>query len=212
MYGKDDLISALRMRYDAYSAEAVFEMARDRAGLANKPALDARELAAFRAALAAVGDRVTRVLEEIDRMLGAAAAPPAAKPAPVPAAATAPAPAPAAAPASTAAPAPAAAPAKAKEPTAVETTVVLKGLDVSDGEQVMMCGAFAELGDWDPERARPMARKGDEWLATVKVAPDVEISFKFLRRTKSGEVIWESGDDRRLVAAPRLDATWRATT
>jgi hypothetical protein len=80
MVEKQELIEALRVRYDAYSAETVFEMARARAELGDKTSFDGTELAAFRAALAAVGDRIGGVLARIDDMLTAVPAP-----APVPA-------------------------------------------------------------------------------------------------------------------------------
>src|SRR5690348_9721743 len=82
MVEKQELIDALRVRYDAYSAETVFEMARARAELDDKTSFDGKELAAFRAALAAVGDRIGGVLARIDDMVTAAPTPAAA---PVPA-------------------------------------------------------------------------------------------------------------------------------
>lgn len=71
-FAKDDLIEALRVRYDHYSAQTLFDMARERAGLADKPALDPSELRAWREGLVAVGDRVGSVLERIDDMLASA--------------------------------------------------------------------------------------------------------------------------------------------
>lgn len=43
---KDDLIAALRLRYDYYSAQTMLESALTRAGLAHKDAYDAAEIAA----------------------------------------------------------------------------------------------------------------------------------------------------------------------
>lgn len=188
MFTRDDLIGALRLRYDVYSADAVLSMARQKAALDDKPTYDVKELAALRGALAVVGDRVDRVLAELDGWLST----PAPTPTPAPSA-----------------PAPAAAPATPVETTPVETTVVLTGVKIGDGDKLFMCGASALLGDWDPERARPLARKGNEWLATLTVPPDVELEFKFVRRTADGKVVWEPGDDRKLTAAPRIEATWR---
>src|SRR5205085_12635214 len=92
----------------------------------------------------------------------------------------------------------------------VETTIALAGVPAADGEQILVCGASALLGDWNPENAPAMKRDGETWLATVKVPPDIDLAFKFLRRTADGKVIWEGGDDRKLVAKPRIDATWRS--
>ncbi|CAN5903900.1 hypothetical protein BH11MYX3_BH11MYX3_21510 [soil metagenome] len=211
---KDALVAALRLRYDYFSAESVFEIVRQRAGLDNKASLDAAELAAFRAALVAHGDRTDRVVAQVDELLGGA---PAAAPAPAEPAK------PAAEPAKPAkggkgkepeAARPAeAAPAKAAEPApvagSIATTISLKGLEVAVGEQVMMCGGLSELGDWDPEKARPLTREGELWSTTIKLAPDAEVSFKFLRRDAEGKVVWETGDNRSVTAAKPLDATWR---
>ena len=181
MFSRDDLLDALRLRYDVYSAEAVLTMARQKAAVDDKPSYDAKEVAAIRAALAVVGDRVERVLAQIDSW--------------------------------TAAPAPAPAPSKEAPPpataTPVETTIVLTGAKLGKDEEVLLCGASELLGDWDPTRARPMARKGDEWLATLPVPPDAELAFKFVRRTPDGDLVWEKGDDRMLVAKPRIEASWR---
>jgi hypothetical protein len=70
---KDILVDALRVRYDAYSAETVFELACNRAGLEGKTTFEVRELAAFRGALEKVGDRVGGVLARIDDLLGGTA-------------------------------------------------------------------------------------------------------------------------------------------
>jgi hypothetical protein len=207
---KKDLVAALRTRYDHYSAESMFDAARERAGLDDKSAFDAQEIAKFRDALRKVGDRLGPVDAVIDELLAKpadaqpAAPPPAAAPAPAPKAAApvtaapAPEPAPAAKPA---APAPAAGP--------VETTIALAGVTAGEGEQILICGGHADLGNWDPEQARAMRRDGDAWITTVKVAPDTDAPFKFLRRGADGKVVWEKGDDRRLVAKPRIEATWR---
>jgi hypothetical protein len=71
---KDSLVDALRLRYDSYSAETVFELACTRAGLEGKTSLEPKEVVAFRAALEKVGDRVGNVLARIDDLAGIAPA------------------------------------------------------------------------------------------------------------------------------------------
>lgn len=92
---KDDLIAALRLRYDYYSAQTVFDVARERAGLADQPSYELPHVVAFRSALATVGDRVEKVQARLDALLEGSGSTPAAPPP----AAAAPAPAPAASPA-----------------------------------------------------------------------------------------------------------------
>ena len=217
---KSDLIAALRLRYDHYSASTVFEAACARAGLADQPEYAAAEIAAFRTALAAVGDRLANVEIRIEALLEDARGTAPAAPAPTPAApaatAAAPVPTPAAPAAAPVAPATtiearADAPHEAEPaaPATIETIVALSGVEVDDGEQLMMCGGFAALGDWDPARACEMSRNGDLWLATLTLAPGAEVAFKFFRRAADGTVVWERGENRSLVAKPRIEASWR---
>ncbi len=202
-FAKDDLIEALRARYDHYSAQTLFEMARERAGLDDKAALEAGELRAWREGLIAVGDRIDGVLERIDGMLATAGDSPA-KPiekkpdttkADVAKAESA---------------APEAAKAEVAKPeSTIAATLVLTGVKAGEGDLVLVCGETAALGDWDPARAKAMARKGDEWRLAIEVPARSELAFKFLRRAADGKVTWEGGDDRHAAAAPRIEAVWR---
>ncbi|HLL20623.1 MAG TPA: CBM20 domain-containing protein, partial [Kofleriaceae bacterium] len=94
-------------------------------------------------------------------------------------------------------------------PPRVKTTIIVTGVDTADDEQVLVCGGLATLGDWEPANALAMQRDGAIWAATIEVPPGAEASFKFLRRSADGTVTWETGEDRRLVAKPRIEATWR---
>jgi len=216
---RDDLLAALRLRYDHYSAQTMFDGARERAALADQPAYDRAEVVAFRTALSAIGDRLDKVAARIELLLAEPAPSEAPHAAPSPRAepSTAPRPTPPQEARDRAERAPVgrvddrvpSAPVAADAPAPVETIIALTGVEVEDGEQIMVCGGFAELGDWDPARARPMSRSGDQWLATVTLSPEAEVMFKFLRRTADGGVVWEGGENRNLVARPRVDAVWR---
>ena len=197
---KDDLVAALRLRYDHYSALSMFDAVLARAALADAPAYDAAQIAAFRGALGRVGDRVGAVDAWLGQWLERAQGgeKPAEKAPEKP-----PQKAPEKAVDKPADKAPAAAPA-----AAVDTVVAVGGVETKEGEVVMMCGSGA-LGDWDPARARPMTRAGDRWVATLALVPGEEAAFKFLRRSADGNIVWEKGDDRKLVAAGAIDATWR---
>lgn len=91
MIARDDIIAALRLRYDFYSAENVLVLALARAGLADAPTFDARAFASLRDALARVADRAGVVLAQLDTLEAAAPPPPpapVAPPAPAPPATT----------------------------------------------------------------------------------------------------------------------------
>jgi hypothetical protein len=213
-FAKDDLIAALRTRYDHYSAQAVFEMARERAGLPDRLAFDTSELRTWRAGLAAVGDRVTGVLARIDELLASAGGPSAGglgkrtpegtvKAEPVKQQP------PKAEPAK--ADGGKAEAAKADKPAGmIEMTIVLKGVEVEQGVHLLVCGATHALGDWNPDRARRLEPAGDAWQVTVSVPREAELAFKFLRRAADGSVTWEGGENRRVVAAPRVETVWQS--
>jgi len=206
---KDDLIAALRLRYDYYSAQTMLESALSRAGLAHKDAYDAAEIAAFRAALSGVGDRLSAVDARFDALVDAPAA---RVPAPAPAPTAKPA-APAQEPPAAKSAAPAK-PTKATPTTAaavgtIETVITLSGVPVTDDERVLVCGGLPELGDWDVTRARPMVRKGDHWLTTLELPEGAEVSFKFVRCAPDGSATWEAGANRSVVAVPSIETSWQ---
>lgn len=215
-YAKDAVISALRLRYDHYSAESMFGVVRERASLADKPAYEAGELRALREVLAHMNDRLGNVVARLDDMLGAPAAPaapaPAAKPEP---AATAPEPEKhekAEKPEKAHDKAPAHGHDKKKDKAkagAIETTIVLAGVKAAEGDSVLVCGSLPALGAWEPDQARKMTREGDHWQTTITVPPDAEVAFKFLRRAADGTITWEGGENRQLAGKPRFEATWQ---
>lgn len=242
---RHDLVAALQLRYDHYSSQSLFEAACKRANLSDQEHYTATEIKAFRHALSTIGDRLQRVDDRLDSLLGEAPPEPAkpaqapqatapstepAKPAQAPQA-TAPMPPstesakPAQAPQATAPmPAVSAEPAKgAQAPqttapmpapstefaSADETRIVLRGVEVADGDALFVCGDRAELGSWDPERARPMMRDGDAWIAVV---PSGDGEFKFLRRTEDGDVTWEGGDNREIGSAVTIETSWQPRT
>lgn len=219
-FDKDSVIEALRLRYDYYSASSMFEVAREKAGLPDKPAFDATELRAFRNALSAVGDRVASVLAQLDGWLDNSTEEPTrpepkpTKPEPKqeakpePKQDSKPQPKQETKPQAKQETKPESKP-DAKQAEPAETTIIVTGVPAEEGEEVLVCGGDENLGDWDPARARPLARKGAVWMTTIKLAPDARVPFKFLKRTAGGEVIWEDGDDRDLVAKQPVEATWR---
>lgn len=188
---KDDLLAALRLRYDHYSAQSIFEATLAHAKLPDQDVYNDAQLATFRATLARVGDRLERVNARIDSLLAA--------PAPAPVVEAPP-------------PKPVLVPGiheTSDGPKPIETTITLTGVDAEDGDQILVCGGFAALGNWDPEKGAAMKRDGMHWRVTITVPVKTDAQFKFLHRTADGTVIWEDGENRDLVAAPRIDATWR---
>jgi hypothetical protein len=196
----DDLIAALRLRYDYYSAQTMLESALAQAAIPLKDAYDAAEIAMFRAALSRIGDRLAAVDTRLDSLVGSAAPASAAAPSAKPAAPAV---------ASPPAPVPVVAPAKPETVETVETVITLTGVPVDEDEQVLVCGGLPELGDWDVARARPMVREGDRWLAKLELAAGTEAAFKFVRCAPDGSATWEAGANRSLVAVPSIETSWQ---
>jgi hypothetical protein len=187
---KDDLLAALRLRYDHYSARSIFETTLARAKLLDQADYDDAQLATFRAALKRVGDRLEQVEARIDALLNAPPPPPPVVQAPKPVVG---------------------APGiyeTTDGPEPLETTITLTGVATEDGDQLLVCGGFPGIGNWDPHKAAPMTREGAYWQATITVPVKTDAQFKFLRRTADGTLIWEDGENREL-GEPRIDATWR---
>ena len=215
------LIEALRLRYDYYSAPAMLELACTRAGLPELPAYDLVQVRALRTALLAIGDRLTSVEAQLDALV-AHAAPGAAHEAPrsTPAA-------PVHAPVAelTAEPGPASEVDEAEDGTAAAAqpaatpadspaamgpvTLALAGGPLEPGAQVLLCGGPPALGEWNAEHAVAMTLEEDLWRVAIKLPLDVAFDFKFLVRRSGGDLLWERGDNRTAVAAPRIDCTWR---
>jgi hypothetical protein len=183
---KSDLLAALRLRYDHYSSVSILEAAIERAGLPDEEDYDATQIAAFRAALAKVGDRLANVEARLDALLGGEA-PLDTEPTPDLAAGIY----------------------QVAAIPHVETTITLTGVDAADGDEVLVCGEFAALGMWNPDKAPAMTREGAYWAAKLTVPRGTDVPFKFLLRTADGTLIWEDGENRQLVAKPRIEATWR---
>lgn len=175
----DDLIAALRLRYDFYSAQTMLESALTAAGLAQKTAYDAAEVATFRAALSRVGDRLAAVDARLDALV----------PAP--------------------APAPAVVELRVVKTKTVETVITLTGVPIDEDDRVLVCGGLPELGDWDVTRAQPMVREGDRWLAKLALAAGTEAAFKFVRCAADGSATWEAGANRSLEAVPSIETSWQ---
>lgn len=203
--GKDELVAVLRLRFDYYSAQSVFELAIGDAGLEDRASYDVDQVVAFSRSLTRVSDHVEPIVQQLQSMLpdGVVLVE---QPEPEP---VAPAPEPVA-PAAEAPPAP--------EPAAPETanavTFLLRGAATTPDQEVMVCGGLPEIGDWKPEGAAALkAESKDVHSVSLPLPAKSSFEFKFLRRTKDGKLEWEGGDNRSFTVpetgAGRIEAEWR---
>ena len=79
-------------------------------------------------------------------------------------------------------------------------TVQLKARapQLRSGQRLAVCGACAQLGEWDTARAVVMAEHApNEWVATLNAAQlPTDVEFKFVALTEEGEPLWENGHNR----------------
>jgi len=236
--GKDELIAVLRIRFDYYSAESVFELAAAEAGIADRTSLDAEEVVAFANALKHIGDRVEPVIQHLQTILpagtpfeephtGEAAAAEATTTAPAggapaaagthertpgdnTAAAVEPSPPEAAADPPSGTPAPGTNPDEGTDPSE-GVTILLRAATPGTGE-VLVCGGLPELGDWKPEGAAAMKpMPGDLFSLSLSLPPKHSFEFKFLRRASDGEIEWEGGDNRSFTVPDNGSSVLEAT-
>ncbi|MEV0902109.1 S8 family serine peptidase [Actinoplanes sp. NPDC049802] len=71
------------------------------------------------------------------------------------------------------------------------------------GQNVYVAGNLAELGGWDPARARPLSADGyPVWSGSVSLPPNTAVEFKYLVKDPDGTVTWEAGANRTTVTPP----------
>ena len=78
--------------------------------------------------------------------------------------------------------------------------------------RLYVSGSTPELGSWDPARAVPLAAAGTRtWRTAVALPVGPALEYKYLEKSATGRVTWESGANRRLTptAPVTLNDTWR---
>jgi hypothetical protein len=88
------------------------------------------------------------------------------------------------------------------EEMATGVPVVFEALNAftTFGQNVFAVGNIPQLGEWNPEHALALSPNPyPDWSATLELAPGTRVSFKLIKRSESGEVVWENGLDRTFV-------------
>ncbi|PZF84411.1 CBM20 domain-containing protein, partial [Micromonospora endophytica] len=80
------------------------------------------------------------------------------------------------------------------------------------GQHVYVVGDLPALGGWDPARGVRLSPTGyPVWTGELSLPAGTAFSYKYVKRTDSGQVVWESGANRTATAtgSPTLTDTWR---
>lgn len=81
------------------------------------------------------------------------------------------------------------------------------------GQNVFVAGSLAALGSWNTAAAVPLSSAGyPVWSATVSLPANTSFAYKYIVKDGSGNVTWESGDNRTAStgsAGGTLNDTWK---
>lgn len=90
--------------------------------------------------------------------------------------------------------------------------------DTVMGENIYIVGNVPELGSWNPDNCTEAMLNPNypEWFLPVSVPAGTTIEFKFIKKDSSGNITWESGDNRVITSSPNSSGsidtevyTWR---
>ena len=98
----------------------------------------------------------------------------------------------------------------------VVTTFQLNGIETQSGQSIVLIGDCAELGNWEPQNGYGMEYVNhNTWICEVGFSKSTRlpIQFKYVVVDKSGFVMRESINPRRLVLPPKgrvkIDSIWQ---
>lgn len=82
--------------------------------------------------------------------------------------------------------------------TMIPVTFTVNNATTKWGQNVFIVGNCAELGNWNPAAAVGPAKCPNypTWSITTNLKPGTKIEFKAIKKDESGNVIWESGNNR----------------
>ncbi|KAF2437500.1 carbohydrate-binding module family 20 protein [Karstenula rhodostoma CBS 690.94] len=80
------------------------------------------------------------------------------------------------------------------------------------GENVFIVGQLTQLGNWDPNSAIPLSASkytssDPLWYATVSLPSSTSFAYKYIRKTSSGTVVWESDPNRSYTTSSGCGST-----
>ena len=88
------------------------------------------------------------------------------------------------------------------------------------GENIFVVGQLTQLGNWDPNSAKPLSaskytNSDPLWFAEVDLPASTAFEYKYIRKSSSGQVTWESDPNRSYTTSTgcgssgTVNDTWR---
>ncbi|KAM0547551.1 hypothetical protein ACHAPJ_010295 [Fusarium lateritium] len=101
-----------------------------------------------------------------------------------------------------------------------DTTITfnVKNVDVSSDQKVFIVGSVSELSNWAPDDGIALEASTTTkglWTAKVKIPSDTSFEYKYIKKTSSGIVTWESDPNNRAATGSKcgtsstIDDEWR---
>lgn len=74
------------------------------------------------------------------------------------------------------------------------------------GDNIFVTGQLTQLGNWNPADAKPLSASrytssDPLWSATIELPAATLFEYKYIRKTASGQVVWESDPNRRFTTS-----------
>ncbi|MFE6200677.1 CBM20 domain-containing protein [Streptomyces sp. NPDC057838] len=94
---------------------------------------------------------------------------------------------------------------QARAATAQDTSITFRVQATTAGETLLVTGNVPQLGSWDPAKAVPLgttASSYPNWSAAVRLPVGATVQYKYLKRSPTGTVTWESTPNRTLTVSP----------
>ncbi|AIR96195.1 CBM20 domain-containing protein [Streptomyces glaucescens] len=86
-----------------------------------------------------------------------------------------------------------------------DTAVTFRVQAPTEGETLLVSGSAPQLGAWDPAKAVPLGTTASaypHWSAGVQLPVGAIVQYKYLKRSPTGAVTWESVPNRTLTVSP----------
>jgi glucoamylase len=88
------------------------------------------------------------------------------------------------------------------------------------GENIFVTGQLSQLGNWEPSSAKALSASkytssDPLWTVDIDVPAQTVFEYKYIRKTSSGQVVWESDPNRRYTTSSgcgstgTVNDTWR---
>ncbi len=81
-------------------------------------------------------------------------------------------------------------------PACMSTITFNENASVNSGQSVYIVGQLTQLGSWDPNSAIPLTLTNGVWTAAISLPAGTTFPYKYIKKTSSGTVTWESDPNR----------------